>query len=578
MKNKITLAACLLLFTIGFAQTDDALLGTVPLNTEKTPELEALYQQSKILEMTGTAAEINANRLAIKAAWQEVNPAISNLYRPIGAPTYDKVGFNGTPYVPGVIKERSEPEPTREWTTDLLVRAGFIDGVDMDVTGTGDIYIAAFENLIDFGGTEDFIYIYKSTDNGASFSLWKEQATVAPIRKVQLISMDGSGDEYLIAFTRFENGLLQAVRFDFPTASMDFQTVDTDVTDFGVDRNYPGTTASQRCFVAYQKTTGCTEVFSARSTAGSYGFDWIDPISIAATCGSQVEFTYGLNGACYATYTGASSGNLYANANPSYNDPASWEARETIVDGAIQETLNPVIAAARNDFATDKVIIWTSDRAAGSTDNYNGKGYLRDSGAAYVEFTNFGSGGANWNIAHTDKWVRKVNGTEIIRTSYVRDNIDDSEFDLNRSLTFNGTGFDTFESVADVDHQVFDGFPSATAETADNMPCMAFAGTSGSGLYGFDLYFDNKAGVLAIQDQEIDGLSYYPNPAGNELHVSANESLDQITMFTLLGQQVLQIAPNNTRATLETASLSQGIYVLKIESQGKSNTYKIVKE
>ena len=89
-------------------------------------------------------------------------------------------------------------------------------------------------------------------------------------------------------------------------------------------------TNSQRVFATYQKTTSCSEVHSARSTAGSYGFDWIDEVSLG-TCGLQVEFSYGLNGASYATYTGATSGNLYAEVNSNYNDPASWGARETLI-------------------------------------------------------------------------------------------------------------------------------------------------------------------------------------------------------------------------------------------------------
>ncbi|HPE82878.1 MAG TPA: T9SS C-terminal target domain-containing protein, partial [Aequorivita sp.] len=363
MKNVITFLMCSLCIIAGIAQSD--LSGNAIVIPERTPELEALYQQAKTLEENGTAAEINANRIAIKNAWQDIDPNTAALYKPIETMQYSQVGGDGN-FRPTTIVERPEQSRSPEdWDTDRLLRDDYIDGLDMDVTGSGDIYITAFENFTG-SGSDSNLYIYRSTDGGNTFTLWIDLPVINSFfSKIQTISMDGSGDDYLLVYSMFENGVFQALRWNVASAAFAFQTVASNVTDFGVDRNYPGNTSAQRVFATYQKTTSCTAVHSARSTAGSYGFDWVDEVSLG-TCGQQLEFTYGLNGASYATYTGATSGNLYAEVNSNYNDPASWGTRETVIDGSVTEVLNPTIRAARLELATDKVVIWASQRAAGS--------------------------------------------------------------------------------------------------------------------------------------------------------------------------------------------------------------------
>lgn len=576
MKNVITFLMCSLCIITGIAQSD--LSGNAIVIPERTPELEALYQQAKSLEENGTAAEINANRLAIKNAWQDIDPNMAALYKPIETTQYSQVGGSDGNFRPNIIIERPEQSRSPEdWDTDRLLRDDYIDGLDMDVTGSGDIYIAAFENFTG-SGSDSNLYIYRSTDGGNTFTLWKDQPVISSFfGKIQAISMDGGGDDYLLVYSMFQNGVFQVLRWNMASGAFDFQTVASDVTDFGVDRNYPGSTNAQRVFATYQKTTSCTEVHSARSTAGSYGFDWVDEASLG-TCAQQVEFSYGLNGACYATYTGATSGNLYAEVNSNYNDPASWGARETVIDGSVTEVLNPTIRAARLDLASDKVVIWASQRAAGSSNNFNGLGLKRLSGAAYVNFSNFPSGGTDWNIAHTDSWMRKINGAEEIRMAYVRDNIPDTDNDTNRSLTFNGTDFDPFEPVVDPTNKAFDGFPSVTAETADNLPCMAFAGTSSSGAFGFGLYFDAKTVLIGIDENSFEGFKFYPNPAQDVLKLSANNTIESVSMFSLLGQKVFETSIDQNETSINISSLTPGVYLMKVMIDGNSDTYKIVKQ
>jgi hypothetical protein len=577
MKNVITFLMCSLSIITGIAQSD--LSGNAIAVPERTPALEALYQQAKALEQNGSAAEINANRIAIKNAWQEIDPNVAALYKPIVTnrlpETIENLPYNGVSIPSQILERDGPPESPEDWGTDHFLRDDYIDGVDMDVTGGGDIYIGAFEQFIDFGGTFDSIYIYRSTNQGRDFDLWKKVGVTAAMRKMQIISMDGSGDNYLLAYLVTDSENFQVWRWNMATGAFDAQVIASGVTDFGVDRNYPGSTSSQRVFATYEKTTSCTEVHSARSTAGSYGFDWIDEVSTSSTCGQQVEFSYGLNGGCYTTFTGAGSGNLYAQANSNYNDPASWGARETIVDGASTETLNPTIRATRKDFATDEVLILGSSRVAGSSDSYTGQAYRRESGAAYVPLSYIGAG-SDANIAHIDTWMSKV-GVEIIEIAYVRDDIDDSENDLNRVKPYDGSGFGPFEGVGDTGLNVFDGFASVVAETSDQLPCLAFAGTSGGGAYGYGLYYDAKSD-LSVGENSFEGFKFYPNPAQNVLNLSTKNTIENVSMFSLLGQKVFETSVGQNETSINIASLSPGVYIMKVMIGGNSATYKIIKQ
>jgi hypothetical protein len=71
----------------------------------------------------------------------------------------------------------------------------------------------------------------------------------------------------------------------------------------------------------------------------------------------------------------------------------------------------------------------------------------------------------------------------------------------------------------------------------------------------------------------------YPNPTDNSyLNISASEVIENISVFSLVGQQVLTQNETNTdkKARLETATLSKGIYIVKVGFQNnKSSVIKV---
>lgn len=574
MKNAITYLLCVVGILTGIAQNNTGKRVAIP---EKTPELQALYRQAHVLENQGTAAEINANRLAIKNAWQQVAPEVAALYKPLPPVTETLVWSRNE-----ITQEESQAArpmaPT--WGTDLLVRSGFIDYLDMDVTSSGDIYLVAVENYTGSSGDDSDIYIYRSQDDGDSFTLWDSlHITDSFFSKIQVISFDGTGDDYLLVYSLFENGTFQALRWNMADATFAFEGVASgDITDFSVDRNFPLDTSGSRVFATYVRDEGgpAPQMFAARSTAGSYGFDWVDEFDFGWYT-AQTSFAYGLNGGCYTAFVGGVDPVFYATMNPNYNDPASWVSPyEELTDSGVTEVLNPTIRATRKEVASDEVIILVGSRPAGSTDHYEAMAFRRENAAPYSSLT-YVSVSADQNQMQMDTWIKRTTALERIQTSYVRERIDGTVDNVNRSAMYDGSGFPDYEPVSDSGTSVFAHYPSAIAELANGEPCMAFAGTDGFG-EPFDLYFDKKSETIGIEEQTAEGFAFYPNPVTHELHLSAKSEINKVDIYSLLGQKVMHLELNEMNPTINLSSLASGIYVMEVEVDGQKSTSKIIKQ
>jgi len=78
------------------------------------------------------------------------------------------------------------------------------------------------------------------------------------------------------------------------------------------------------------------------------------------------------------------------------------------------------------------------------------------------------------------------------------------------------------------------------------------------------------------QESYIDGLSFYPNPVTNgKVYISSKLNADkQIAIFDVLGKKVLQTLL--TSKELNVASLSPGVYIIKIEEGDATATRKLI--
>jgi hypothetical protein len=84
-----------------------------------------------------------------------------------------------------------------------------------------------------------------------------------------------------------------------------------------------------------------------------------------------------------------------------------------------------------------------------------------------------------------------------------------------------------------------------------------------------------QGNILSIEDNLFNNFNHYIT--NNELFMIASTSLENIQLYNLLGQQVLTKTLSNTNETINIASLDTGIYIAKVSIQGKSKSFKIVK-
>jgi len=570
-----------LLQILFFCLIYESMIGQINFNTEanldynQIPErsetLNLLYDQARFLENNGTPLEIEKNRLAIKNEWNNIDPEIAALYKPIQINLAEE---ELKKFIPKKSSISTHSSPTnRNWGDDLLIHEGFISGLDMVVGENGDIYVVGYYNdLIPANGAS--IFIYKSIDNGASFSLFDE-TTIPNIsyEKMQVILFEPN--QYLGVYVVTESELFGVYRFDLETQIINSQIISTGVSDFSVDRNFPLNTDNTRVFATFLKANGggCTiKVHSARSTAGSFGFDWVDEILATTVCSKDIDFAYGRSGATYTTYVSVDTENSYVQINSNYNDPASWSDIEMITDGDDIEVRGPTIKATRKIIGSDEVLLFASTRTQGSTEDFNMTIFKRENAAPFVEFDSFGISNNNTSILYSDAWIRKVVDAEVIHLSYIV--VEGSSSSL-KTRTYDGTSLSSSSTISD-DDNVF--YKTAIAETTvDQSPCLVFGDKSI--VDGDNIYFDSDSIVIiGIEENSIDDFQYYPNPTSEITTIKAPQTIEKVEIYTITGKKVKDFTPNLIETDINLGDLPSGTYLMTIHSNNQKSTHKIIKK
>lgn len=91
------------------------------------------------------------------------------------------------------------------------------------------------------------------------------------------------------------------------------------------------------------------------------------------------------------------------------------------------------------------------------------------------------------------------------------------------------------------------------------------------------LPFEVTGTVLSLVDNAFEGFAYYPNPTTNILNVSAKSNIENITIYNVLGQQLINVTPDNLTAKVDISNLSAGMYVMKATVNGNVGSFNIIK-
>lgn len=71
---------------------------------------------------------------------------------------------------------------------------------------------------------------------------------------------------------------------------------------------------------------------------------------------------------------------------------------------------------------------------------------------------------------------------------------------------------------------------------------------------------------------------YYPNPVKDVLNFLFIQKIDRLTVYNLLGQEILTKNFNQTDGQLDMSTLTKGSYLIKIMYENLTKTIKIIKQ
>ncbi|PVW15617.1 T9SS type A sorting domain-containing protein [Marixanthomonas spongiae] len=83
---------------------------------------------------------------------------------------------------------------------------------------------------------------------------------------------------------------------------------------------------------------------------------------------------------------------------------------------------------------------------------------------------------------------------------------------------------------------------------------------------------------LGTNENTLKGFTFYPNPTTGVVNLNATETIERATIYSLLGQKVIDETIGTSKSELSVSSLSAGTYILKVVVDGQVGTYKIIKQ
>ena len=84
--------------------------------------------------------------------------------------------------------------------------------------------------------------------------------------------------------------------------------------------------------------------------------------------------------------------------------------------------------------------------------------------------------------------------------------------------------------------------------------------------------------TLATGEHNANNFSMFPNPASTEFRIIAQNQIDSVEIYNMLGQRVASQAFNTNEVSMNISHLNSGAYTVKVMSAGTSQTMKVVKQ
>lgn len=84
----------------------------------------------------------------------------------------------------------------------------------------------------------------------------------------------------------------------------------------------------------------------------------------------------------------------------------------------------------------------------------------------------------------------------------------------------------------------------------------------------------------ALANDEFDianAFKYYPNPVNDKLNLRSQNNIENVSIYNMLGQEVLRVAPNTNSSAINMSTLQTGAYFIRVTINGVTETKQIIK-
>ncbi len=83
--------------------------------------------------------------------------------------------------------------------------------------------------------------------------------------------------------------------------------------------------------------------------------------------------------------------------------------------------------------------------------------------------------------------------------------------------------------------------------------------------------------ILEMNDLVKNSLTFYPNPVKDYLNIKSDENIENISLYNMLGQLVLEHKVNEAFSTMDVSALNSGAYLMQLFVNGRISTYRVFK-
>lgn len=184
---------------------------------------------------------------------------------------------------------------------------------------------------------------------------------------------------------------------------------------------------------------------------------------------------------------------------------------------------------------------------------------------------------SNMTHFHMDYWTDTAFQTGMIAnpkwSNHVGNAGETSAFELTNPVTTFGEWVSVDIPIADFDA----GDPTQQRDALRQFILTVVGADNGTRTVFIDNIYLHDNTTLGTEDFNGVKVAAFPNPVTNDLNFGSTEVINEITIYNMLGQSVLQDAPNSSNVSLDVSQLPTGTYIARIATATGSKTLKVVK-